>query len=181
MAKLLKKQQLVANDPWQVVADDQEINDFSIISFQRWQQNKSELAAKAQEGLLGIWLDSSETADLLEEDVNRFALIAVNFPVFTDGRGYSTARLLRERHGFKGELRAIGDVLIDQLFLLDRIGFDALALREDQDLERALNAFKPFSYAYQSDVNDPRPLWRRRPTTASVQTSNHTVETALEA
>lgn len=162
MAKLIKNREFKANDPWRVLEDEEAVVDFAIVSFKRWQENKAELAAKVQEGLLGIWFDSIETADLLEEDVNSFALIAINFPVFTDGRGYSTARLLRERHGFKGELRAIGDVLVDQLYLLDRIGFDALALRDDQDVELALKSFKPFSYAYQSDVNDPRPLWRRR-------------------
>lgn len=116
----------------------------------------------AQAGTLGVWLQSHETADLIADDAANLPLIAVEFPVFTDGRGYSTARLLRERYGFTGELRAIGDILIDQLHLLNRIGFDALALREDQNIERALNAFTPFSFAYQSDVQDKRPLWRRR-------------------
>lgn len=179
MAKLLKNRQLVANDPWQVIANDAEVKDFSIISFQRWQAEKESLLAKANEGLLGIWLDSVESPDLIEEDASTFALIAVNFPVFTAGQGYSTARLLRERHGFKGELRAVGDVLVDQLYLLDRIGFDALALRDDQDVEFALNAFKPFSHAYQSDVNDPRPLWRRRGAPAPVV--EETTEALAEA
>lgn len=167
MAQLIKNQQHLTNDPWHLIADEDAIADFGIITLKRWQEHRDELLAKVNEGLLGIWLDSSETADLLGDDVPLFALIAVNFPVFTDGRGYSTARLLRERHFFKGELRAIGDVLIDQLYLLNRIGFDTLALRDDQDLERALRSFKPFSFTYQSDVHETRPLWRRRPVAAS--------------
>jgi uncharacterized protein (DUF934 family) len=90
------------------------------------------------------------------------ARVEVNFPKFTDGRGYSIARLLRERHGYKGELRAVGDVLRDQIFYLSRCGFDAFLLREDQDAEEALAALHDFSEAYQASVERPEPLFRRR-------------------
>ncbi|HEY6240935.1 MAG TPA: DUF934 domain-containing protein, partial [Burkholderiales bacterium] len=91
-----------------------------------------------------------------------FPLIAVNFPKFGDGRGYSIARLLRERYGFRGELRAIGDVLHDHLFFMEQCGFDAFALREDQDAQEALSVFGTFSDAYQTSVQRPVPLFRRR-------------------
>ena len=74
-------------------------------------------------------------------------LIAIRFPVFTDGRGYSLARLLRGRHGYAGELRAVGDVLRDQLYFLQRCGFDSFALRADQPPEEALAAFHDYSWA----------------------------------
>jgi len=90
------------------------------------------------------------------------ARIEVNFPNFTDGRGYSIARLLRERHGYDGELRAVGDVQRDQLFYLARCGFDAFLLRKDEDAEDALAAFEDFSEAYQASVERPQPLFRRR-------------------
>ena len=90
------------------------------------------------------------------------ARVEVNFPSFTDGRGYSIARLLRERHGYQGELRAVGDVLRDQIFYLARCGFDAFLLREDQDAGEALSAFNDFSEAYQASVERPEPLYRRR-------------------
>jgi uncharacterized protein (DUF934 family) len=86
----------------------------------------------------------------------------VHFPTFTDGRGYSTARLLRERYGYRGELRAVGDVLRDQLFYLSRVGFDAFALRQDQDAEGALASLADFSESYQASVERPQPLFRRR-------------------
>jgi uncharacterized protein (DUF934 family) len=86
----------------------------------------------------------------------------VNFPKFNDGRGFSIGRLLRERYGFRGELRAIGDVLRDQLFFLARCGFDAFALRDDQDVDEALGAFADFSEAYQPALDQPVPLFRRR-------------------
>ena len=80
---------------------------------------------------------------------NRLTLIAVEFPAFTDGRGYSTATLLRERYGYTGELRAVGDVLRDQIFLMSRSGFTTFALRDDQSVDKALAAFNDFSSYYQ--------------------------------
>ncbi len=90
------------------------------------------------------------------------ARVEVNFPKFTDGRGYSIARLLRERYGYRGELRAVGDVLRDQIFYLSRVGFDGFLLREDQDLEESLGALNDFSEAYQASAERPQPLFRRR-------------------
>jgi uncharacterized protein (DUF934 family) len=88
--------------------------------------------------------------------------VEVNFPSLTDGRGYSTARLLRERFGYRGELRAVGDVQRDQLFNLARCGFDAFLLRKDEDAADALAALNDFSEAYQASVERPLPLFRRR-------------------
>jgi uncharacterized protein (DUF934 family) len=100
-------------------------------------------------------------------------MIAVNFPQFADGRGYSIARLLRERYQWRGELRAIGDVLRDQLFYLSSCGFDAFELRAGQDPRAALAAFNDFSDAYQSSVERPQPLFRRRSgATANVITAD---------
>ena len=116
----------------------------------------------AYPGKLGVWVDANEGPEALAGDVQRFPLIAVNFPKFGDGRGYSIARLLRERYGYKGELRAIGDVLHDHLYFMEQCGFDAFALREDQDAQEALSAFDTFSDSYQATVLRPVPLFRRR-------------------
>ena len=86
----------------------------------------------------------------------------MNFPKFTDGRGYSSARLLRDRYSFRGEIRAIGDVLQDQLFYMKRCGIDAYALREDKDIVAALASLRDFSETYQAAVDQPQPLFRRR-------------------
>jgi uncharacterized protein (DUF934 family) len=94
--------------------------------------------------------------------VGQLPLIAVYFPKFLDGRGYSTARLLRERYGYRGELRAIGDVGRDQLFYLARVGFDAFLIPEGRDARDALNAFADFPETYQGAVDQPLPLFRRR-------------------
>lgn len=112
---------------------------------------------------LAPWLPSdTELTPSLAEELAEAPLIAIDFPAFTDGRGYTLARLLRERHGYAGEIRAIGDVLVDQLFYMSRCGFDALALREDQHLDDALRALGAFSVSYQPAVDVREPLFNRR-------------------
>jgi uncharacterized protein (DUF934 family) len=91
----------------------------------------------------------------------RLALVVLHFPKWTDGRAYSQARLLRVRHGFRGELRAAGEVLVDMLPLLQRCGVDAVQLRHDQDMDAALRALGFFGGHYQGDRRDPRPLFAR--------------------
>jgi uncharacterized protein (DUF934 family) len=91
----------------------------------------------------------------------RLALVVLSFPKWTDGRAYSQARLLRARHGFRGELRATGEVLADMLPLLQRCGFDAVQLRADQDPDAALRALGFFAGHYQGDLREPRPLFAR--------------------
>jgi uncharacterized protein (DUF934 family) len=112
-----------------------------------------------------------ETGILLREDddprdvcaeFDRAGVIAIEFPKFSNGRGYSMARLLRARYGYRGELRAVGDVLRDQLFYLARVGFDAFELRADQDAHAALRAFSDFTERYQASTDQPLPLFRRR-------------------
>jgi uncharacterized protein (DUF934 family) len=165
MAVIIRQRQVVA-DNWQLLkpaaaggiaipaAGD------VIVPLELWREQRAALLTRA--GGLGIWLEGHDDPALIARDLAHFALIAVNFPQFTDGRGYSIARLLRERYGWRGELRAIGDVMRDQLFYLARCGFDAFALREGQDVQAALTAFDDFSDGYQTSVERPQPLFRRR-------------------
>ncbi len=136
-----------------------------IVPLALWLEQRAALASRA--GRLGVWLDSHEEPAAIAGDLDRFALVAVNFPTFGDGRGYSIARLLRERHGYKGELRAIGEVVRDHLFFMARCGFDAFSLRDDQNAAEALTAFNDFSDAYQTSADRPLPLFRRRAPGAS--------------
>ena len=131
-----------------------------IVPLAAWREHRVALAARA--GGLGVWLEPNDDPALIAGDLRHFALIAVNFPQFTDGRGYSIGRLLRERYGWQGELRAVGDVSRDQLFYLSRCGFDAFALRAGEDAQSALTAFDDFSEGYQTSVERPQPLFRRR-------------------
>ena len=116
---------------------------------------------RARAAAVGVLLAPSDDPADVADDLDKLALIAIDFPAFTDGRGYSIARLLRERHGWRGELRAVGDVLRDQLFLMARCGFDTFALRDGVDVDAALAAFGDFSDAYQAAV-DRRALFERR-------------------
>lgn len=102
---------------------------------------------------------ADDPASVSLEGVTR---IEVNFPKFGDGRGYSIARLLRERYGYKGELRAVGVVVRDHLFFMESCGFDAFELREGEDPQEALAGFDDFSEAYQASATRPVPLFRRR-------------------
>ena len=125
-----------------------------------WLASRDQFAGKALP--LGIWLEAHDDLKDVVPDLPRFELVAVNFARFSDGRGYSIARLLRGRYGYKGELRAVGDVLLDQLFYLMRVGFDAYALRDDQDPLAAGAALRAFSVSYQGGADQPLPLFRQR-------------------
>ncbi|MBC8749663.1 uncharacterized protein (DUF934 family) [Paraburkholderia sp. WC7.3g] len=171
MASIIKNRAIV-NDDWSVVrpAEDGALPAVSelpagkvIVPLALWQAERDALVAARQAADIGVWLaPDNEPADIVS-DFDKLALIAVDFPVFRDGRGYSIGRLLRERYGYTGELRAIGDVLRDQITFMFRCGFDAYALRADKDINDALKAFDDFSVQYQGAV-DTSPLFRRRAT-----------------
>jgi len=164
MQRIIKHNQVV-DETWHLLAKDVTLDELSncddyIVPLTLWREHAN--ALKARDGGLGVWLDADEEAEEIGEDLAHFQVIALNFPAFTDGRNYSNARLLRDRYGFKGELRAIGDVLRDQLFYLHRCGFDAFAIRPDKDPYEALEGLKDFSVTYQAASDEPRPLFRRR-------------------
>ncbi|QJD98729.1 DUF934 domain-containing protein [Massilia forsythiae] len=128
-----------------------------------WLAQRDALAARAgQHGRIGIWFAPDELATAVQDDLGQFAVIAIDFPKFTDGRGYSIAFNLRRRLHYKGELRAIGDVLRDQLFQMQRCGFDAYATRPDRNIHDAVKGLSVFSETYQASVDQPQPLFRRQ-------------------
>lgn len=116
----------------------------------------------AHAGRKGVQLKSEQFAEQIADVVTALDLVAVEFPAFADGRGYSTAYLLRTRFGFKGELRAVGDVFKDTLFYQARVGFDAFAIRDDKNAEIALQGLEDFSEVYHASADQPRPLFLRR-------------------
>jgi uncharacterized protein (DUF934 family) len=107
-------------------------------------------------------LEPQDDLCALAQKIRSAARIDVNFPKFGDGRGFSIARLLRERYGYKGELRAVGEVGRDHLYYMEQCGFDAFLLRDGEDANEALAAFDDFSEAYQATTAQPIPLFRRR-------------------
>jgi uncharacterized protein (DUF934 family) len=132
-----------------------------------WKARRAELLARG--AALGVWLEPHEDPMELGADLDALDLVAVRFPTFTDGRGYSIAVALRTRLAFRGELRAFGDVGRDQLHELRRCGFDAFALPSHRDPEAALDGLATFTLAYQGGVDDPLPLFRKRPPAGSAR------------
>ena len=129
-----------------------------IVPLSVWNAQRDALASRAE---IAVWLAPDDDPFALKEELPKFALVAVDFPKFTDGRGYSIAYNLRMRLGYQGELRAIGDVLRDQLFSMHRVGFDAYATRPDRSIEDALKGLTVFSETYQASVDVRNPLFRR--------------------
>jgi uncharacterized protein (DUF934 family) len=129
-----------------------------IVPLKVWQAQRDALLLRAD---IGVWLESDERAEELQDDLHKFSVIAVNFPRFADGRGYTLAYRLRVRMGYLGELRAIGDVLRDQMYYMQRAGFDAFAPRADKDIHEALKSLSDFSINYQASADEKLPLYRR--------------------
>lgn len=116
-----------------------------------------------RDGKLAIKVPGETEPEAFAGFLPHLAMVAIVFPKFSDGRGYSLARLLRDRYKYKGEVRAVGDVLRDQLFFMHRVGFDAFDIREDRCATDALQAFADFTVTYQGDVHEARPIYHRRP------------------
>ncbi|RYY75039.1 MAG: DUF934 domain-containing protein [Gammaproteobacteria bacterium] len=166
MPKLIKDGQIV-DDSWTLLGkpedDANEVNVPAgqvIVPLSVWVAQKTKLQSRKD---IGVWLDSDETAESIGEEANNLPVIGVNFPGFMDGRSFSTARLLRERYGYKGELRAVGNFIRDQLCYLRRCGVNAFAFANPEiDLEVALKSLNDFNEYYQASVDQPLPLFRRR-------------------
>lgn len=131
----------------------------AIVPLAVWQAQRAALLARLP--AIGVWLASDERPEALAADAALLPLIAIEFPKFTDGRGYSIAYNLRARLGFKGRLRAIGDVLRDQLFSMQRVGFNEYATRPDRSIHDALKGLSVFSETYQASWDEKTPLFRR--------------------
>jgi len=163
MQRIIKNGQVI-DETWHLLDKNATLDGLSnsddlIVPLALWREHAH--ALKARDGGLGVWLDSDEEAEEIADDLGNFKIIALNFPSFTDGRHYSSARLLRERYSYRGEIRAIGDVLRDQLFFMQRCGFDAFAIRPDRDPYDALQGLQDFSVCYQAAAGQS-PLFRRR-------------------
>ncbi|MEY8205246.1 MAG: DUF934 domain-containing protein [Bermanella sp.] len=155
----------VLDDNWTLVEDiESELPSGNIlVPAPYWLDNRDALNAR---GNVGIWLASDvELAPYLSL-ISSLPLIAIHFPAFANGRGYSLARLVKERSDFSGELRAIGDVLLDQLFFMRRCGFDSYLLKDGLSGQKALDFFSTFTDPYQLANDLPEPLFRRKHTAA---------------
>lgn len=150
----------IVDDDFVHVADDAPLpaDGNIIVSLDRWRAERDALSVRS--GKLGVTLPNTVDPRELADDLGNFDVVAVHFPIYRDGRGFSIGRLVRERLGFKGEIRAVGNVLRDQLLFMERCGFDAYEIAEGKSLERALEGFEDFSITYQ-DAVDTRTVPRR--------------------
>ncbi len=161
MANRIIQRGEIVEDSWQHVGADDDIPATGdvIVSLDRWTADRDALIAR--DGKLGLRIDGTHDVRALEPDLVHFSTIAIDFPVFTDGRGYSHARILRGQLGYEGELRAIGEVLRDQIFYMHRVGFETFETAPGLSLESALEGLKDFSVTYQASADESRPLFRR--------------------
>jgi uncharacterized protein (DUF934 family) len=158
--QILRGRAIVLDD-YVPLADDAPVEPGSrpIVSLERWRAEREALCAHAS--AVGVRIGCDKLPSDIP-DLERLALVAIELPRFTEGRPYSVARLLRTQHGFRGELRAVGNVLRDQLRYLERCGFDAFEVAGSLPLERCLEAFDEHALTYQAAADTPLPHFRRR-------------------
>ncbi|MBX2807381.1 MAG: DUF934 domain-containing protein [Cellvibrionaceae bacterium] len=155
----------VTEDAWQWLVDktlaSHAIPDGQVIvSLDTWLQAQKALSLR--DGI-GVLLNNDCDLDAIASALLSRPLIAIDFPLFTDGRGFSLARLLRDRYGYRGDLRACGHIIRDQLCYLKRCGFNEFSPADKQlDLNAALASLNDFSEAYQTGSDQQQPLFRRR-------------------
>lgn len=162
MRKIIRNGAIVVDD-WQHLDDAASVPATGkvIVSCARWQSEKDALRLR-RSGRIGIRISADQALEALLPDLPELGLIALEFTLFRDGRCLSHARVLREQLGYQGELRAIGDVLRDQLFYMQRVGINAFEPRPDRPIEEALDGLRDFSVAYQPAADGWTPVWRRR-------------------
>lgn len=162
MQNLIKDGQPVSDDAWHWVEDDTAAapgNAPVILPLARYLEERDQW--KQAEQPVGVWLNDEQMVEDVADLLDDISLIALHFPKFADGRGFSKARLLRDRHGYEGEIRAIGDFLPDQAFYMHRCGINAFACRTADEADTTARLLDTFSVHYQSDVRQA-PLFQQR-------------------
>ena len=156
------RDQAIVEDQWLHVAEDEALPAAGdiIVPLARWYNERQALLAYP--GRLGVRIKPDEAVEALAGDLEHFALIALEFPAFSDGRNMSQAKLLRERYAYQGEIRAVGDVLRDQMFFMQRCGINAFEVRTDRDLKDAMKSFSELSLAYQPALDADNRHWHPR-------------------
>ncbi len=162
---LIKGNEIVQDD-WLLVSNDESleinINDKKqkiILPLLLWLKNKNLYFNRSN---IGVWIDSDEDPREIGTDCNKLSLIAINFPIFNDGRGYSYAKILKENFNYIGELRAIGDVLCDQMYFYLKCGFTSFSIRRDEDPSQAIKSLNDFSMNYQAVSDHNQPIFHKR-------------------
>ena len=148
----------IVEDDWVQVPDGEPVpaDRPAIITFERWQAERESL--KGRNAALGVRIKSGTLAPAIAPDLERFGLVAVEFPKFRDGRGFSTARELRERYGYQGEIRAVGHIIPDQYQFMMRTGFTSAEAPDGANPESWARALTEITVAFQPSFEDAQPL-----------------------
>lgn len=163
MQKLLDKDgELIGEDPWQVVCSDQEPpqdKEHLLLPLDLWLERDKTGHRRPS---WGVWLNSDDEVEALSGRYSELPCIAIHFPAFMDGRGFSSARMIREHYGYRGPLRALGRIIPEQLLFLARCGFDSFVVDAERNIPDPRVYFDEFSVNYQASADQPEPLFRRR-------------------
>ena len=161
MPQVLKDNRLI-DDSWTLLTEDSESlpSGDILLSYSQWQTFSDQL--DSHDGSVGVIIEGNAHIEDIIEPLLKLPLIAINFPKFADGRAFSSARLIRERYEYTGEIRAVGGFIRDQLYYLSRCGFNAFKFDDSVDLTESAKSLQDFSEAYQVSVDQESPLFRRR-------------------
>ncbi|MGB1328128.1 MAG: DUF934 domain-containing protein [Porticoccaceae bacterium] len=156
------KDNCVVKDNWTVLAEDavRLPKGDLLLSYSQWQTFADQI--DSHDGDIGVIIEGNSNIEEIIEPLLDLPVIAINFPKFADGRGFSTARLIRERYNYSGEIRAVGGFIRDQLYLLSRCGFNAFKFDDANDLTASAKSLQDFSETYQVSADEENPLFRRR-------------------
>jgi uncharacterized protein (DUF934 family) len=162
--RVIKDNQII-EDSWERIAaieagQQVPVDGDIIVPFSYWKENRDSMTQRT--GNTAVCLNGEDRIEEIADHLSAFSLIALDFPLYKDGRCYSHARVLRDRYDYKGDIRAVGDVLRDQLFYMHRCGISSFHVRADKDIEDALNAFKDFSVKYQTAADGALPIYKIR-------------------
>ncbi len=149
--QIIKDRQII-DDNWYFVADEAELKAGNIIvSLARWLTDKQQLLNSKDK--IGIRIGPADSVSDIASDLKDIALVELDFPAFADGRIFSHAWLLRGRYNYKGEIRATGHFMADQVFYLSRVGVNAFSLEKTEDLPAALSTLNDFTVNYQKSID----------------------------
>ena len=156
-------------DTWTPVEDIEALPESgpAIVPLELWESARAHLMGRNQP--LGVRLKNDQSLERIAEDIPHFALVALEFPKFSDGRAYSQATLLRDRYGFTGEVRAVGAVKRDQAQFMKRCGFDTFEVPTQAEADAWAEALSRYDLAYQPAPDGAAPVFRRRHPRAAVE------------
>ena len=158
--QIIKDGKIINDDTRHLADDEPPTGGRFTVSFARWQAERENL--QQAEGTVGVRLNGGDALAAIALDLPRLEPVVVEFPALADGRAFSLARLLRERFGYTGEIRAHGDFIRDQVYFLARVGVNAFEPVEGTDLEKLLPALKDFSVNYQAAADNVELVYQKR-------------------